>query len=814
VYQFGGGMQTRLNYLVQTNWLLGAIVALGLGLRLWGINFGLPYTYASDEPNYLITTLRILKTGDLNPHWWLYPSLMFYVNAIALLVYFVFGRVAGQFVTLNDLPPPEIVGMGVGRLADPAMFLVTRGTIALFSAAAMVLVYLITRRLHPNKWTALLATLLLAISPTVVDHSHRIGPDIVALFFLLVSAYFAIRIVDEPTTLNYVGAGIGAGLAIGSKYNAGLVLCALITAHCLRFGWTSWRRREIYLAALATIIGFFIATPFFVFDFANFWEGVRWQAFSYSTEGHAGQEGDALRWYVTYLLTTEGGLVLLAVLCATLFLYARSPKRWTLISFPLLYFLFVSQLLIRNARTIMLIIPFLDILAAILLIGAAEWSIRVRRVRPYLAASGALLVFAFIAILPLQMTFAANIRLTQLDGRETARRWLEEHLAPGTRVAVESYSPYLDTKRFVVMGIDAIPDRTPDWYIENGFEYLIFSQGMYGRFFAEPQRYQDMIIRYTDAWTRFPQVARFDDNGFEIRVHKTNATLPSHRVAARFGDYGELIELVGYDTTTPRVQPGESLHVRLFWRALKPANERLELLLHLLSQDDREIAIGRHDLFQRNHTGWVWPEGIFATEWTIPIPLDTEPGLYRLRVGVIRTRFAYTLPARTWAGELIPEVSLGMFKVSVPTPSVAELQVAHTANVRWNDQIELIAYALDSRTARAGDMLNITLYWRSIAKSDKDYTAFVHLLDAQGNVRAQRDAPPRNGAYPTSIWDVGEIVRDDYALELPRDLMLGEYRLVVGLYEYPSLERLSVSNREGTIVQDRWLLERVVIKMK
>jgi len=61
---------------------------------------------------------------------------------------------------------------------------------------------------------------------------------------------------------------------------------------------------------------------------------------------------------------------------------------------------------------------------------------------------------------------------------------------------------------------------------------------------------------------------------------------------------------------------------------------------------------------------------------------------------------------------------------------------------------------------------------------------------------------------------VGETVRDEYALELPRDLMLGEYRLVVGLYEYPSLERLSVSNREGTIVQDRWLLERVVIKMK
>ncbi len=358
--------------------------------------------------------------------------------------------------------------------------------------------------------------------------------------------------------------------------------------------------------------------------------------------------------------------------------------------------------------------------------------------------------------------------------------------------------------------LNGYPDRTPDWYIENGFEYLIFSQGMYGRFFAESQRYQNMITRYTDAWARFPQVARFDDNGFEIRVHKTNVTLPSRRVAARFGDYGELIELVGYDTTTLRVQPGESLLVRLFWRALKPANEPLEFSLHLLNRDNREVTTVRGDLFQRQYSGWAWPEGIFSIEWTVPIPVDAEPGTYRLQVEVTQTRFAYTLPARTWAGELIPEVSLGMFKVSVPAPSTAELQTAHTANVRWSNQIELAAYVLHSRTARAGDTLNITLYWRSIARSDKDYTVFVHLLDAEGKVRTQRDAPPRAGAYPTSIWDVGEIVRDDYTLELPRDLEAGEYRLVVGLYEYPSLARLSVTDTIGNLLGDQFVLDEII----
>lgn len=791
------------------NWMLVGIVGLGALLRLWGIGFGLPYTYASDEPNYLLTTLQILKTGDLNPHWWLYPSLMFYVSAVALWVYFIFGRATGQFVTVNDLPPPQIVGMGVGKLVVPEEFLVTRGAIALVSTATIVIVYLVARQLHPNKWAALLAALLLAVSPTAVDHSHRIGPDILALFFLLVSVYFAVRIADEPAILNYVCAGISAGLAIGSKYNAGLVLSALIVAHCLWFGRTFWKRKEIYFAALAMLIGFVIATPFSIFDFSNFWEGVRWQAFSYSTEGHAGQEGNALSWYITYLWNNEGGLVLLAAFCTAFFLYARSSKRWILISFPLLYFAFVSQLLIRNARTIMLIIPFLDVLAAVLIVGITEWAIHVRRVPTTLAVIGAFFASVLVVVPPLQVTLAANIRLTQVDGRETARQWLEENLVPGTRVALEAYSPYLDTKRFTVWGVDAIPDHSLDWYMQNGFEYLIFSQGMYGRFFAEPDRYRTWVDKYTKFFGYLEEVKRFNDNNYEIRVYKTGVVLPEHRIAARFGDYGDLIELVGYDLLSPRVLPGESLRVRLAWRALKPANEPLELSLQLLGRDERIVAVTRDDLFQRKYSGWAWPQGIFSTEWTIPIPRETEPGQYLLQVEVTQTRFAYTLPARTWAGEPIPTVLLGMFKLSAPRPS-SELQSARAVAARFGNAFTLVGYTLTNRTPHAGGTLNVTVYWQSIARSDQDYTVFVHLLDAEGNLRAQLDTPPRGGAYPTTLWEVGEIVRDDYALALPRDLAPGKYHLAIGMYAYPSLVRLPVQDAYGQSAGDHVIFADIV----
>jgi hypothetical protein len=153
------------------------------------------------------------------------------------------------------------------------------------------------------------------------------------------------------------------------------------------------------------------------------------------------------------------------------------------------------------------------------------------------------------------------------------------------------------------------------------------------------------------------------------------------------------------------------------------------------------------------------------------------------------------------------KVFIGPLKIAPSPPTPAELDALRRVGVRFGETFELVGYTL----LRAGDTLNLTLYWRGIAKSNKDYTVFVHLLDAQGNVRAQRDAPPRDGAYPTSIWDVGEIVRDEYALELPRDWAAGEYRLAIGLYEYPSLARLPVVDARGNALGDHLILDTVQV---
>jgi hypothetical protein len=84
-----------------------------------------------------------------------------------------------------------------------------------------------------------------------------------------------------------------------------------------------------------------------------------------------------------------------------------------------------------------------------------------------------------------------------------------------------------------------------------------------------------------------------------------------------------------------------------------------------------------------------------------------------------------------------------------------------------------------------GQGLQINLYWRALATTERDYTFFIHVIDQQGERVAQRDLRLRYEDYPTSQWHAGELVIDRADLPLPA-LPPGEYRLECGLYDATS----------------------------
>jgi hypothetical protein len=109
------------------------------------------------------------------------------------------------------------------------------------------------------------------------------------------------------------------------------------------------------------------------------------------------------------------------------------------------------------------------------------------------------------------------------------------------------------------------------------------------------------------------------------------------------------------------------------------------------------------------------------------------------------------------------------------------------------EQIRLLGYTLSGDPV-AGETLSLALYWQALHPPADDYTVFVHLLNAGGELSAQYDAPPMDGLYPTSRWVKGDWIIQRIDLHLPAEVPPGTYDLLVGMYTYPDIIRLPVAS--------------------
>ncbi|MBX3054249.1 MAG: DUF2723 domain-containing protein [Caldilineaceae bacterium] len=76
--------------------------------------------------------------------------------------------------------------------------------------------------------------------------------------------------------------------------------------------------------------------------------------------------------------------------------------------------------------------------------------------------------------------------------------------------------------------------------------------------------------------------------------------------------------------------------------------------------------------------------------------------------------------------------------------------------------LTLLGYDVGQR----GESLSLSLFWRVNESLVERYTSSVQLFAAGGQWLAQDDRPPGGDYYPTSLWKVGEVVRDTHLFPL------------------------------------------------
>jgi hypothetical protein len=266
------------------------------------------------------------------------------------------------------------------------------------------------------------------------------------------------------------------------------------------------------------------------------------------------------------------------------------------------------------------------------------------------------------------------------------------------------------------------------------------------------------------------------------------------------------LRLVGYGIDRGAVLAGQTVTLRVVWEALGKMAQSYRLVVDLQGADGEVYGSGEYGLVNTAYATTEWRDG------------EVLRGVYDVVVseGAPTGEMAVVLNLLDEEGEQVLDapVTLGVVWVQSTESNFDEPQKMETASgVTLGDKVKLLGYDLTSEPVRAGGNLYVTLYWQGQREMAQSYKVFVHVYDGAGNIVAQRDWLPGLGVKPTSGWAAGEVVADRHIVPVGEDVVAGEYRVAVGMYDEGSGERLAPYGLDGQrLDQDRIILGRVEVR--
>jgi hypothetical protein len=261
-----------------------------------------------------------------------------------------------------------------------------------------------------------------------------------------------------------------------------------------------------------------------------------------------------------------------------------------------------------------------------------------------------------------------------------------------------------------------------------------------------------------------------------ISIGKTIGTItPTVKIAATWNE----IALIGSDAVPQEINAGDTLPMTLYWQASqKPIRD---YQVHALVLDSsgvlRASDVHRPASASFPTSAWTTDE-TWVDKFNLTIDAGSAPGAAKVIVFLADEKSDATMPT-TQVASL--KINAREHRFTLPTPT-------NPLQATLGGKIKLIGYDLDA--IKPGAPISLTLYWQALASMNERYSVFVHVLDASGNLVAQRDSEPVSNTAPTTSWLRDEVIADLYQIVLPRDIAPGEYRLIVGMYQAANGKRL------------------------
>lgn len=411
--------------------LLFILLSAALALRLLGINFGLPYVFYPDEA-VIVNHAVAFGTGDLNPHYFNYPSLYMYVMFVIYGFTYMVGWLTGIFASSADF----------ARLFfnDVTLFYLPGRLIsALCGVASVAMVYLLGRRAY-NVRVGLISASFLAFSVLHVQYSHFVKTHVPAGLLVIIGLYMAVSIYNGKDTLRrYIFCGVIAGLAASTIYHAGFVLVSMAVAYMLRRHDSLTdddKMPKIIIMVIASFVVFILGTPFALLDWPSFIRDLTTVGVGRFTGGFW-ERGTFYPF--TSLLTTMGSpLGIVSLFGMGYALLRHRPIDLVLLSQPLFLAGFLMLFAVKEPQHMLIAFPALSILGALFVVDVIDLLIRSR----ILQTGTLVFVTVLLLVNPAIISFQNSYQLALPDTRELSKNWIEANICPGSKIVMDSGKYY------------------------------------------------------------------------------------------------------------------------------------------------------------------------------------------------------------------------------------------------------------------------------------------------------------------------------------------------------------------------------------
>lgn len=342
----------------------------------------------------------MLESGDLDPHFFHYPSLVMYVDA----------------ALIKTLEPV------FGKRVDPRLF--GRLLSVVLGVGTVAVVGLLGARLFSPR-AGLSSAAFLAVAYQHVRESHFATTDVAFVFFVSLCILLLVEGRRSGRRLWIRLAAVCAGLAMSAKYPGVLALVPLGLAVATLEGLSRRERaRELVLDGILALAVFGSTSPYFFLDP----DGARSSLAELFRETWGERTLTAWDpWYpITFSLRYGLGVPLLGLGIMGLAASARSARGVLLLAWTLPFLAAAMVTPTAFARYSLPVVPPLSLAAAGLL--------ELLPVRRWLW-----LALVAAGVLPnLYSSIAFDRLLSREDTRSLARHWIEDHLSPGTKVQIGS----------------------------------------------------------------------------------------------------------------------------------------------------------------------------------------------------------------------------------------------------------------------------------------------------------------------------------------------------------------------------------------